>query len=164
MDKDTASAAVTFEPIQGAAGCALQTATATIVAALLHSRPGQIDADKLPDLITSVQTALAAEPGVPKAEPVPEEPAKPTASQIKKSIAGEHLVSFIDGKSYKTLKRHLSTHGLDPRSYRKKFGLPEDYPMVAPAYAEKRSQLARQIGLGQPGGMARREQQEPAAA
>jgi predicted transcriptional regulator len=60
-------------------------------------------------------------------------------------------VSFIDGKTYKTLKRHLAAHGLDPHSYRERYGLPADYPMVAPSYAEKRSALAKSIGLGVPG-------------
>ncbi|MGW8788651.1 MucR family transcriptional regulator [Heyndrickxia sporothermodurans] len=58
------------------------------------------------------------------------------------------IVSFIDGKTYKTLKRHLSANGLDPQSYRVRFGLPSDYPMVAPSYAAQRSALAKAIGLG----------------
>ncbi|MCJ2137542.1 MucR family transcriptional regulator, partial [Methylobacterium sp. J-026] len=56
-----------------------------------------------------------------------------------------------------TLKRHLTSHGLDPRGYRDRYGLPADYPMVAPSYAEQRSALAKAIGLGQPGAMAERE-------
>ena len=77
---------------------------------------------------------------------------KPSPAQIRKSVRPDGIVSFIDGKTYKTLKRHLTSHGLDPRSYRERYGLPADYPMVAPSYAEKRSQLAKQIGLGVPGG------------
>lgn len=61
----------------------------------------------------------------------------------------EGIISFLDGKTYKTLKRHLSTHGLDPHGYRARFGLPADYPMVAPEYAKRRSELAKSIGLGQ---------------
>lgn len=68
--------------------------------------------------------------------------------QIKKSITPEGLISFMDGKRYKTLKRHLTTHGLSPESYRVRFGLPHDYPMVASDYAAQRSALAKSIGLG----------------
>ncbi|SFU97489.1 ROS/MUCR transcriptional regulator protein [Methylobacterium sp. UNCCL125] len=62
------------------------------------------------------------------------------------------LVSFVDGKTYKTLKRHLTAHGLHPQSYRERYGLPADYPMVAHNYAEQRSQIAKTIGLGRAGG------------
>lgn len=73
------------------------------------------------------------------------------------------LVSFLDGKTYKTLKRHLTSHGLEPRAYRERFGLPADYPMVAPNYAAQRSALAKQIGLGRPGALAERQDQEEPA-
>jgi predicted transcriptional regulator len=81
---------------------------------------------------------------------------KPTAAQIRKSISDEGIVSFIDGKPYKTLKRHLTKHGLTPQAYRQRYGLPADYPMVAPGYAAQRSALAKEIGLGRPGGQAER--------
>jgi predicted transcriptional regulator len=68
------------------------------------------------------------------------------------------VVSFLDGKTYKTLKRHLGTHGLDPVSYRQRFGLPADYPMVSPNYAAQRSALAKSIGLGRVAGRAEDEQ------
>ncbi|MGT2482152.1 MucR family transcriptional regulator (plasmid) [Methylobacterium oryzae CBMB20] len=73
---------------------------------------------------------------------------KPTPAQIRKSVRDDGIVSFIDGRSYKTLKRHLSANGLDPHSYRERYGLPADYPMVAAEYAERRSALAKAIGLG----------------
>ena len=76
---------------------------------------------------------------------------KPTPAQIRKSVRPEGIVSFIDGKTYKTLKRHLTKHGLNPQSYRDRYGLPGDYPMVAPSYAAQRSALAKAIGLGRPG-------------
>ena len=57
-------------------------------------------------------------------------------------------MSFIDGRTYKTLKRHLASHGLDPQGYRDRYGLPQDYPMVAPSYSERRSELAQNLGLG----------------
>jgi predicted transcriptional regulator len=60
------------------------------------------------------------------------------------------LVSFLDGRSYKSMKRHLRAHGLSPEGYRQRFGLPADYPMVAPAYAARRSEIARRIMLGGP--------------
>jgi len=69
---------------------------------------------------------------------------------VKKSIRPEGIVSFIDGKTYKTLKRHLTKHGLTPDSYRERFGLSGDYPMVALAYSEKRSSLAKSLRFGQP--------------
>ena len=76
---------------------------------------------------------------------------KPSPAEIRKSVRDDGIVSFIDGKTYKTLKRHLTSHGLDPRSYRERYGLPADYLMVAPSYAERRSALAKAIGLGVPG-------------
>ena len=81
----------------------------------------------------------------------------PSAAQIRRSVTDEALTSFIDGNSYKTLKRHLAAHGLTPEQYRSQYGLPADYPMVAPGYAAHRSALAKAIGLGVPGGMARRQ-------
>ncbi len=95
--------------------------------------------------------------GAPSAATSAPEADKPSTAQIRKSIRPDGLVSFIDGKTYKTLKRHLTSHGLDPRAYRDRYGLPGDYPMVAPAYAEQRSALAKAIGLGQPGAMAERQ-------
>lgn len=75
--------------------------------------------------------------------------AKPSRGQIQRSITPEALVSFEDGRGYKTLKRHLSVRGLTPQQYREKWGLPVDYPMTAPAYSELRSQTAKALGLGQ---------------
>ena len=75
--------------------------------------------------------------------------AKPTPAEIRRSVMPSGIVSFIDGKTYQTLKRHLGVHGLTPESYRTRFGLSADYPMTAPAYSERRSALAKAIGLGQ---------------
>lgn len=74
--------------------------------------------------------------------------AQPTAAQIRKSVQPDKLISFEDGKGYKTLKRHLTIRGLTPAEYRAKWGLPVGYPMVSPEYSERRSQLARDNGLG----------------
>lgn len=77
------------------------------------------------------------------------EPSAQPAVSVRKSLASpDHLISLIDGKQYKTLKRHLANHGLTPAQYRQRYGLKPDYPMVAPAYAEKRRTLAKEIGLG----------------
>ena len=118
-----------------------------------------VPATELPALLASVHAALAGlASGI---QPATAEPAveveKPTPAQIRKSITDEGIVSFLDGKTYKTLKRHLTAYGLEPRSYRERFGLPADYPMVAPAYAAQRSALAKQIGLGRPGALAERQ-------
>ncbi|MDV2986359.1 UNVERIFIED_CONTAM: MucR family transcriptional regulator [Methylobacteriaceae bacterium AG10] len=115
-----------------------------------------LPARDLPGLITGVHAALAGL-GNPVTAPVVEEKVeekveKRTPAQIRKSITPDALISFIDGKPYKTLKRHLGTYGLDPYSYRQRYGLPNDYPMVAPNYAARRSALAKSIGLGRPGG------------
>lgn len=72
-----------------------------------------------------------------------------SSAQIRKSIRPDSLLSFIDGKTYKTLKRHLTKHGFTPDSYRERFGLPGEYPMVASTYSEKRSSLAKSLNFGQ---------------
>jgi predicted transcriptional regulator len=71
-----------------------------------------------------------------------------TSAQIRRSIAPEALISFEDGKSYKTLRRHLAVKGLTPEQYREKWGLPKDYPMVSANYSAVRSQMAKNLGLG----------------
>ena len=102
----------------------------------------------LPDLIRDVHAALQAlASGLPMVESETETE-KPSAAQIRKSVMPDGIVSFLDGKTYKTLKRHLGVHGLDPHSYRQRYGLPADYPMVAPSYAAQRSALAKSFGLG----------------
>lgn len=101
----------------------------------------------LAELIASVHGALSGlgaspEPAEPKVE-------KATATQIKKSITDDALISFEDGKPYRTLKRHLTALGLTPEAYRIKHGLPPNYPITSPGYSAKRSKLARSFGLGQ---------------
>jgi predicted transcriptional regulator len=74
------------------------------------------------------------------------------AVSVRKSLASpDHIISMIDGKPYKTLRRHLSTHGLSPDEYRARYKLKADYPMVAPAYSEHRRAMAKKIGLGSKG-------------
>ncbi len=102
---------------------------------------------ELPALITQVHAALAglSAPQAPKEEEIE----KASTGQIKKSITPDALISFIDGKPYKTLKRHLTTHGLDIEGYRRRYGLPSDYPTVSANDSAARSALAKDLGLGQ---------------
>ena len=126
-----------------------------IVAAYVANN--SLPVSELPKLIGSVQAALSGlrdGSGTVGVDASAEKAEQPTSAQIKKSITPDALISFVDGKRYKTLKRHLTKHGLDPQSYRAKFGLPSDYPMVCPSYSEARSALAKNIGLGRPGRMA----------
>jgi predicted transcriptional regulator len=123
-----------------------------VAAYVTHNHVASAD---LPALIASVHAAITglASPVSGMATAV-ETVALPTAAQVRKSVQHDGLVSFLDGKSYKTLKRHLTTYGLNPRSYRERFGLQDDYPMVAAAYSERRSKLAKDIGLGMRGAAA----------
>ena len=99
----------------------------------------------LPTVIASVHAALLG-----LTTPKQEESDKPQpAVSIRKSITPDFLISLEDGKKYKTLKRHLGKLGLTAEEYRAKWGLPADYPMVAPSYAAKRSELAKNNGFGQ---------------
>ena len=102
---------------------------------------------ELPAMLAGVHAALAklAAPAVAVAETAD----KPTPAQIRKSVTPDALVSFIDGKPYKTLKRHLSRNGLTIEQYRERYGLPRDYPSTAASYSAQRSELARNLGLGQ---------------
>jgi len=119
--------------------------TADIVSAYISNNT--ISAADLPALIDEVHAALHKTAGGP-AEPEPE-PLKP-AVPVKKSVTPDYIICLEDGKKFKSLKRHLRTHyDLSPEEYREKWGLPVDYPMVAPNYAKARSQLAKKMGLGQ---------------
>ena len=110
-----------------------------------HVSNNAVNQADLATMITTVFTTLEGLSG-PQAEPVEE--LKPAVS-IKKSVTDEYIVCLEDGKKLKMLKRHLSTsYGMTPDDYRAKWNLPSDYPMVAPAYARKRQELAKKIGLG----------------
>jgi predicted transcriptional regulator len=118
---------------------------ADIVSAYVSNN--SVSAADLPSLINNVHNALV-NVTAGKVE-VPAEPLKPVIP-IKKSITPDYIVCLEDGKKFKSLKRHLRTqYNLSPEDYREKWGLPADYPMVAPNYAAARSQLAKQMGLGQ---------------
>jgi predicted transcriptional regulator len=115
-----------------------------IITAYVSANP--VPAAQLPDVIRTVAAALANLGRT--AEPQNAEPPQP-AVPIRKSVTPDHIVCLEDGKKLKMLKRHLrTTHDMSPQQYREKWGLPADYPMVAPNYAARRSEFARQIGLG----------------
>jgi len=118
--------------------------TADVVAAYVSNNP--VPVGDLPALIGQVHAALKGTAGsVSVEEPQALKPAVP----IRKSVTPDYIISLEDGKKFKSLKRHLSTHyGLTPNEYRAKWGLPADYPMVAPNYAAARSALAKTMGLG----------------
>ena len=127
------------------AGSSVIDLTASIVAAYVGNNP--TPAAELPALIGQIHAALLRIAGG-RVE-VTAEPAKPAVS-VKKSMTADYLVCLEDGKRFKSLKRHLRTqYSMTPEQYREKWGLPADYPMVAPSYAVARSQLAKKMGLGQ---------------
>ena len=118
---------------------------ADIVSAYVSNN--SVPASDLSSLIGDVYAALLKVSHV--AAPVPTEVPKPAIS-VKKSLTSDYLICLEDGKKFKSLKRHLRTqYNLSPEDYREKWGLPADYPMVAPNYAKARSNLAKQMGLGQ---------------
>lgn len=121
----------------------LAALTVQLLSAYVGNNP--VPSNELAGLIRTTKLALAE-------EPVPEPPAAEKhvpAVSVKASLASpDHIVSLIDGKPYRSLKRHLSTRGLSPGEYRARYGLPASYPMVAPSYSEQRRQVAKQLGLG----------------
>ena len=116
---------------------------ADIVSAFVSNN--SVPVAELPSLISNVHAALQ---GVANPVTAPSDTFTPAVA-VTKSVTPDAIISLIDGKPYKSLKRHLTGHGLTPDQYRERFGLPRDYPMVAAAYAAKRSELARAAGLGQ---------------
>ena len=119
--------------------------TADIVSAYVSNN--SVPSSDLPALIGQVHSALTRVSSGQGESPV--EPPKPAIS-VKKSITADHIVCLEDGKKFKSLKRHLRTqYNMTPEQYRDKWGLPPEYPMVAPNYAAARSHLAKQMGLGQ---------------
>ena len=119
--------------------------TAEIVSA--YVRNNSVPATDLPHLLQSVHTSLGTIVHGPKVEAA-KEPPQPKVP-VKKSVTDDFIICLEDGKRFKSLKRHLhSEHGLSPQEYRAKWGLAKDYPMVAPAYANARSSLAKTLGLG----------------
>jgi predicted transcriptional regulator len=135
---------------------AVELATELTIA-WLSNQNNRIAADEVPTFLRNMHqtvTELASGSGG-AGESQESEPAGEThtgAVSVRKSLASpDHIISMIDGKPYKTLRRHLSTHGLTPDEYRQRYNLKRDYPMVAPNYSEARRTMAKSIGLGQRG-------------
>jgi predicted transcriptional regulator len=127
----------------------LELATELTIAWLANPNT-RVPAEEVPVFLQSVHTAVTvlSSPDVPTAEQPSATDYIPAVS-VRRSLASkDHLISLIDGKPYKTLKRHLSTNGLTPKQYRERYNLKSDYPMVAESYAMMRRQIAKQIGLG----------------
>ena len=125
-----------------AAGC--QEFAGQILSAYCSNN--QVDAAELPGLVRDVHAVLV---GLHNGKVAPEARDLVPAVPIKRSVFPDHIVCLEDGKKLKMLKRHLhASYGMTPQEYRERWGLPPQYPMVAPNYAEKRSMLARQLGLG----------------
>ena len=129
----------------------LQELVAQVAAAYFSN--SHVSPADIPQVVQQIATSLSAVTSASQTPESPAEetagPARKTAAQARKSVTPDGLISFEDGKSYKTLKRHLAGRGLTPSQYRDKWGLPGDYPMVAPNYSAVRSQMAKSRGLGQ---------------
>ena len=140
---------------------------AELTMAWLGNHGTRAKAEEVPAFLRDMhETVLELRAGPRPAEP--EQPRAPVehtpAVSARKSLANpDRIVSMIDGKAYRTLKKHLATNGLTPDQYRERYGLKPDYPMVAPAYSASRSEMAKRIGFGrkQPG-EAEADQDEPA--
>lgn len=131
---------------------AVELATELTVAWLSNPNT-RTTADDVPAFLQSMHAAvgkLAAPDGAEAEQPAQE---FTPAVSVRKSLASrDHIISMIDGKPYRTLRRHLSTNGMTPDDYRQRYGLRPDYPMVAPSYSESRSAMAKTIGLGRKAG------------
>jgi predicted transcriptional regulator len=126
--------------------------------AWLGNQNNRVTAEDVPAFLRTMHatlTELATTPGVGSEESAATEEHVPAVT-VRKSLASkDHIISMIDGKPYKTLKRHLSGHGLTPAEYRARYNLRADYPMVSEAYSQARRDMAVKIGLGQKGRAAR---------
>jgi predicted transcriptional regulator len=137
----------------------LTTLTVDLLSAYVANN--NVEHSAIPDLIKSTHAALKVidAPDLP----APEEPGYKPAVSIRQSLKSpDKIVSLIDGKPYQTLKRHLKGHDLTPAQYRERYGLPKDYPMVAPAYSEARREIAKKLGLGNRLKSARNQAASPA--
>lgn len=127
-------------------GASLVSLTADIVVAYLANN--KIDPAAVPQIIGATHAALVQLTARWHGEKPDAVREKPNRVAIRKSVTPDGIISFLDGNTYRTLKRHLSTRGYTPASYREAFGLPDDYPIVAPAYSAVRSAHAKANGLG----------------
>ena len=129
--------------VEGLSSGELLRMTSDVVAAYVKNNP--LQAAELTSVIQTVHSSLSVLNGGGEAKAEPQKP----AVSIRRSVTPDYIVCLEDGKKLKMLKRHLrTTYGLTPDEYRAKWGLPTDYPMVAPNYAKQRSAFAKKIGLG----------------
>ncbi len=127
---------------------------AELTAAWLANPNTRTAADDVPAFLLAMHAAVAKLVDAGDAEPevAPVSTAEPAVSARKSLASPDHIISMLDGKKYKTLRRHLSTNGLTPEQYRERFNLKPDYPMVAATYSEARRAMAKSIGLGRKAG------------
>lgn len=136
--------------------------------AWLGNQNNRVQADDVPAFLRTMHatiTELSGATSAPDESPVAAEPAQEfePAVTVRKSLASkDHIISMIDGKPYKMLRRHLSTHGLTPEEYRARYNLRPDYPMVAENYSEARRAMAKKIGLGNKGRATKKRAPKPA--
>jgi predicted transcriptional regulator len=128
---------------------------ADLTMAWLSNPNTRASADDVPAFLKTMHDAVSGLTSS-SAEDTPKAAAEPgftRAVSVRKSLGSkDHIISMIDGKSYRTLRRHLSTNGLTPKDYIERYNLPKDYPMVAPSYSEARRAMAKKIGLGRKSG------------
>jgi predicted transcriptional regulator len=144
---------------------AVELATELTIAWLSNPNT-RANAGEVPDFLRAMHQAVTglSEPTQAAEQPEPEAEHVPAVSARKSLASRDHIISLVDGKPYKSLRRHLSKHGMTPDDYRQRYGLKSDYPMVAPAYADQRRDLAKKIGLGRkPKQAAAEGEQAPAA-
>lgn len=138
----------------GSVASSLELATELTIAWLSNPNT-RASSDEVPEFLGKMHSAVVAL-AVPASPGVTVEAASPDfepAVSARKSLASpDHILSMIDGKPYKTLRRHLAVHGLTPEEYRQRYNLRADYPMVAPSYSAHRSAMAKSIGLGRKAG------------
>lgn len=136
--------------------------------AWLGNQNNRVQAEEVPTFLRTMHatiTELSGATSAPNEAPVATEPAQEfePAVTVRKSLASkDHIISMIDGKAYKMLRRHLSTHGLTPEEYRARYNLRPDYPMVAENYSEARRAMAKKIGLGNKGRATKKRAPKPA--
>jgi predicted transcriptional regulator len=146
---------------------AVELATELTIA-WLSNQNNRVTAEDVPAFLRTMHATVTelGTGGTPSSDSEDAAPAQEFAPavSVRKSLASkDHILSMIDGKPYRTLRRHLSTHGLTPEDYRRRYNLKADYPMVAESYSEQRRAMAKKIGLGAKG-RAARSQAAPAAA
>ena len=135
---------------------AVELATELTIA-WLGNQNNRVQPDDVPQFLRTMHATVTELAGGSSSTSEPAEEAAPAeeytpAVSVRKSLASkDHIISMIDGKPYKTLKRHLSRHGLTPDEYRQRYGLKPDYPMVSESYSAARREMAKKIGLGQKG-------------